>query len=170
MKRLVAIMSVSLLAMTAVAQGKFTVPILTDIQKYQLAALNWNGSYLIHISYAKSLGKPVADAAKFAGDQLKGTWLREGGFDSFAHGILYLMVSMVPYGSIEIIEQTDNKLVYKVTGLYSELREGGSIFNVTWEEYIKFLEIVISRQAEYMGTKYSQEDTDEGLIVTLSKK
>lgn len=169
MKRSIVILTVSLLVITAVAQGKFTVPSLTDIQKYQLAAYNLNGMYLIQISYAKSLGKPVADVARFTGEHLKGSWLKTGGFDSFVHGILNLMISMVPYGSVEIIEQKDNELVYKVTGLYSELREGGSIFNVTWEEYLNFLDIVISSQADYMGTKYSQKDTDEGLIVTLRK-
>lgn len=170
MKRSIALLTISLLAITAVSQGKFTVPSPTDLQKYHLAAYHWNGLYLIQISYAKSLGKPVADVARFTGDHLKGTWLKTGGFDSFVHGILNLMVSMVPYGSVEIIEQKDNELVCRVSGLYTELKEAGAIFNVTWKEYLKFLDIAISRQADYMGAKYSQKDTDEGLIVTLSKK
>lgn len=170
MKRLIAILIVSLLAITVNAQGKFTVPSPTDMQKYHLAAYHWNGMYLIQISYAKSIGKSVEDVARFNGDHLKGTWLKEGGYERFVAGMLTLMVSLVPYGSVEIIEQKDNELVYKVSGLYTELKEAGEIFNVTWEEYLKFLDISISRQADYMGAKYSQKDTNEGLIVTISKK
>ena len=170
MKRLIVILCFSLLAITAAAQEKFTSPTPSDRQKYLLAAYHWNGLYLIQISYAKSAGKSVADVARFTGDHLVGTWLKKGGFDSFANGMLNLMVSMAQYGSVEIIEQSDNKLTYKVTGFYSELKEAGSIFNVTYDEYLKFMEIVFSRQADYMGAKYSQKDSEEGLIVTVSKK
>ncbi len=159
-----------LLTVASIAQGRFSVPELTDIQKYRIAAIQWNGSYLIQISYAKSLGKPPEDVAKFTADQLKPTLNKQGGYDGFVQGILYTMVSLVPYGSVEINEETPNALTFKVTGLYSDLREGGSIFNVTYEEYIKFWEIVNSGLADYMGAKYSQKDSDEGLIVTITRK
>ena len=170
MKRLIAILCFFLLSMATFPQRKFIVPNLTDLQKYQNAALQWNGSYLIQISYTKSLGKSVEDIGRFVGDQFAITWNKSGGFDGFVHGMLYTMICLVPYGSVEIVEQTDNGLVYKVTGLYSDLREGGSIFNVTYEEYIKFLEVAFSKLADYMGAKYSQQDTDEGLIVTIREK
>ncbi len=170
MKRLVTVFYIAFLALITMGQGKFTVPVLTDLQKYQNAALQWNGSYLIQISYAKSLGKSVEDVAKFFGDQLIATWNKQSGFDGLVRGILYTMVCLVPYGSVEIIEQTDNGIKYKVTGLYSDLREGGSIFNVTYKEYIKFWEIAISKLANDLRAKYSQTDTDEGLIATLGKK
>jgi len=50
------------------------------------------------------------------------------------------------------------------------LKEGGSILNVTYEEYMKFWETAISRIADNMGAKYSQKDSDEGLIVTINRK
>jgi len=159
-----------LFAIASIAQSKFAVPELTDTQKYRIAAIQWNGSYLIQISYAKSLGKPPEDVAKFTADQLKPTLNKQAGYDGFVQGIIYTMVSMVPYGSVEITEETPDALTIKVTGLYTDLREGGSIFDVTYEEYIKFWEIVNSGLADYMGAKYSQKDSDEGLIVTITRK
>jgi hypothetical protein len=170
MKRMLFFLCVSLLTMTTRAQDKFTVPEPSDLQKYQLAALQWNGAYLIQINYAKSLGKPVSEVAIFVGDQLKGNWSKAAGFDSFVQGLLYLTVALVPYGGVEIIEQSDNKLVYRVNGFFSELKEGGSILNVNYSEFLEFWEIAFSRQADYLGAKYSQKDSDEGLIVTVRKR
>lgn len=170
MKKIIGILCLSMFTLVSVGQVKFSVPDLTDLQKYQNAELQLNSSYLIQISYAKSLGKPIEDVANFVGDQLKVIWNKETGYDSFVQGILYFMTSLVPYGSVEIIEQTDTGLKYIVTGLYSELKEGGSVFNVTYEEYIKFWEIAISRLGDSMGAKYSQKDTTEGLIGTIKKK
>jgi hypothetical protein len=170
MKRLILIVLVSLLSVAIIAQGKIGVPALTDLQKYQNAAIQWNASWLIQISFAKSLGKSVGEVAGFVGDQVKVTFNTAGGFNRFVQGMLYTMVSLVPYGSVEIIQQTDNEIVYKVTGLYPDLREGGSLFNVTWDDYLKFLETVYSKTADYIGAKYSQKDTDEGLLVTIMKE
>ena len=170
MNRLILVVFTSLLSVTIMAQGKFSVPALTDLQKYQNAAIQWNASWLIHISYAKSLGKSVEDVAGFVGDQLKATFNKAGGFNGFVQGMLYTMVSLVPYGTVEIGKQADNEIVYKVTGLYSDLREGGSVFNVNWDDYLKFIETVYSKAADYFGADYSQKDTDEGLIVTIKKK
>ena len=170
MKRSIIILALSLLATTVFSQGKFTVPSPTEMQKYYLAAYNWNVMYLIQISYAKSAGKAVEDVAEFTGDHLRSTWLKKGGFETFVNGMLNLMICMVPYGSVEIIEQENDIIKFKVFGLYAELKEAGTILNVTWGEYLKFLDISFSRQADYMGSMYSQKDTDDGLIFTLTKK
>ncbi len=170
MKRMLFSLCVSILSMTAQAQEKFSVPTPSNLQKYQVAAIQWNGSYLMQINYAKSLGKTVPDVARFVGDQLKVTWNRAGGFESFVQGLLYLTVSLVPYGVVEIMEQSGEEIVYRVTGFFSELKEGGSILNVDYSEFLEFWEIVFERQADYVGAKYSHKDTDEGLIVTIRKK
>ena len=170
MKRFILILYFSLFMVTLNGQREFSVPQLTDLQKYQNAAIQWNGSWLMQISYAKSLGRSVGDVAGFVGEQIKVTFDNAAGFNGFVQGMLYTMVSLVPYGSVEIIHQTDNEIVYKVTGLYADLREGGSVFNVTWEDYLTFLQTIYTKAADYVGANYSQEDKDEGLIVTIRKK
>jgi hypothetical protein len=170
MKRLFIVTLISLLSISAISQSKFTVPSPTDLQKYQMTSVELNGSYLIQISYAKFLGKSIEEVAMYVGDQYIATWNKQGGLDRFVQRILYMMVSLVPNGSVEITDQTDNELTYKVTGFYSDLKEGGSILNVTYEEYMKFWEIAFSRLADNMGAKYSQVDSDQGLVVTVTRK
>ena len=68
------------------------------------------------------------------------------------------------------MEQSGEEIVYRVTGFFPELKEGGSILNVDYSEFLEFWEIVFERQADYVGAKYSHKDTDEGLIVTIRKK
>ncbi len=72
-KKYMLFLSVYLLTIAACAQEKYTVPVPTDLQKFQLAAIQWNSSCLMQINYAKSIEKPVSDVARFTGDQLKGT-------------------------------------------------------------------------------------------------
>ncbi len=169
MKRIIFFVCLFLLTLSSYTQTRFIVPPLTDLQKFQNAAIQWNGSFLTQISYAKSLGKSVEDVAGYVGDQLKVTWNKSGGYEGFVQGMFFMMLSLVPYGSVEIIDQTANSITFKVDGLYSELKEEGSMFNVTYTEYLRFLDKVISKVAAYMGADYSQKDTETGLIATIKR-
>ena len=169
MNRSVGIFLVLFISLTITAQNKFSVPILNDQQKYQNAALLLNGSFLIQISYGKSLGKSVEEIAIFAGDQLKSSWNKQGGFQGFVQNTLYMMLTIAPYGNIEILQQNDNEIRCIVKGLYGELKEGGTIFNVTYDEYIRFLGKMFSEIGDSMHADYSQNITDDGLIFIISK-
>ena len=170
MKRILALLFIASIGIYSYSQDKFVIPQVSELQKYQNAALQLNASYLIQISYAKSLGKTVEDAGSYVGDQLKYTWDRTGGFDAFVRGTLYTMLTLVPYGTVEVTGQTNNSIEYLVTGFYSDLREGGSVFDVTYEEYLKFWETVFAKIGDYMSAIYTQTDTDEGLLVKIRKR
>jgi hypothetical protein len=170
MKKLISILCVILFATITFAQGKYTIPTPTDLQKYQTAAWQWNGAYITLISYAKSLGKSVEDAGSSIGDIIKVTWNKEAGFDGFVNGMLYVYVTFAPNGTVEIMEQTDNRIQFIVKNFYPPLKETLATFNVTYEEYLKFFDLTISKLAEYMGSKYSQKDSDGNLMVTIEKK
>jgi len=170
MKRSLIILCFSVLTGTTLAQGQITVPSPSELQKYQLAASQWQSSALIQIAYAKSLGKSASDVAGFAADQMKDSWTNAGGYENFIQRILYLTVTLVSYGHIEIREQTEDEVVYLVTGLFSELKEEGSILDVSYREYLEYWGTIFSAQADYMGAEYNQKDTDEGLLVTIRKR
>lgn len=170
MKKLIVILCVSLCATLTFAQVKFTVPAPTDLQKYQTAAWQWNGAYITLINYAKSLGKSVEDAGSSIGDIIKVTWNKENGFDGFVNGMLYVYVTFAPNGTVEITEQTENKIQFIVKNFYPPLKQSLAVFNVTYEEYLKFFDFTISKLAEYMGSTYTQKDNEGNLIVTIEKK
>ena len=160
----------SMAFLPGLTQTKYSVPKLTDIQNYQLAAIQLNSSYLIQISYAKAHKDKVEEAGKFLGDQLASTWNRSGGFQGLVQGVLYMMVTLVPYGSVEIIEQSPDSVVCVVAGLFPELKEGGSVYGVTYKEYLRFLDAALSRLAGKFNAEYTQNDTDEGLRLIIRKK
>ena len=170
MKKLIAYLCFSLTTLMVNSQGVFAVPTPTDTQKYQLMSFKWNISALNQISFAKSIGKTAEDIGKFVGEQNRALWNKDAGFNGFVEGILNTFVALSPYGTVEIIEQTNNKVVLKVTQLYAELKEKGTIYNITYGEYLKFLETIVSRLSEFMGSISSFKDTDSGLLITLQKQ
>lgn len=170
MKRTLIILCFFVLTGTTLAQVQFAIPTPTDLQKYRLAASQWQSSALIQIAYAKSLGKSTSDMAAFAADQMKVSWINAGGYENFIQRILYLTITLVSNGHIEIIGQTEDEVVYIVTGFFSELKEEGSILDVSYGEYLEYWGTLFSTQADYMGAEFKQEDTDEGLLVTIRKK
>jgi len=170
MKRVVYILCISLFVLQGYSQTKYSVPRPTDIQKYQLAAIQLNSSYLIQISYARSHNNTVEEVGRFFGDQLATTWNSTGGFDGLVQGVLYMMVTLVPYGSVDIIVQSSDSVVCVVSGLFPELKEGGAVYGVTYQEYLRFWNAALSRLSEKFGAEYIQKDTDDGLKVTIRNK
>jgi hypothetical protein len=171
MKKIIAMLcGISLFASTVIAQGKFSVPDISEAEKLSNMTGQWGAMVVLYISYAKSTGKSVDDVAVYAGDQAKVTWDKAVGFEGLVHGMLYHFVSMVPQGKVSILEQTENRVVVNVKDLYPELKESGSIFKVTYGEFQKFWEIAIPRIAEYIGATASFRDAEDGFVVTLEKK
>lgn len=170
MKKAIFLLGVCFFTLAVPAQTHYTVPALSDLQKYQAAALQLNGAYLIQISFAKAQNGNVEKAAKYFGDQLASTWNKPAGFDGLVQGIIYMMATLVPYGSVEITGQDSNSVTFLVTGLFPELREGGSVYGVTYPEYLKFWNIALSQLSGYLGAEYCQNDTDEGLRVVIRRK
>ena len=170
MKKLVVFLCVSLFALSVVAQEKFVVPTPTDLEKYQSSAWQWNGAYIILISYAKTMGKSAEDAGSSVGDIVKVTWNKEAGYDGFVKGMLYIWVTYAPQGSVVIKEQTDKNIIFNVKNFYPPLESALTDYNVTYDDYLKFLNNYVLQIADYIGLNYSQKNSEEGLIVTIEKK
>lgn len=122
------------------------------------------------ISYAKSLGKTVDDIANFSGDQFKIGWNKDNGFNGFVNGVKYNWVSFVPGGEFKILEQDDNHFKFSVKDIFPYLKNNSPSFNVTYDEYLTFLNIVHEKIAEHMGAEYTQKVANEEIIITIIKK
>jgi hypothetical protein len=170
MKKFIVTMCISLFVTVAIAQGKFTVPTPTDQQKFQTSAWEWNYAYLHLINYGKSNGKSVEEIASSVGDDWTKTWNKEEGFDGLVNSMLYICVCMVPDGSVEILEQTNSKVVIKVKAWVPDLKKRGTFLNVSYSEFLEFMNIGIIKIADFMGATYSQKDTEDGLYMNFGKK
>lgn len=170
MKKLVVFFYYSLFFLSAFAQEKYSVPVMTDQEKINSLASSWNTLNLYIISHAKSLGKSIEDVATFTSDLYISGLDKSVGFDGYANGLIRGWVGTAPTGKVEITEQTDNKVVLRVTNFYSQLKEKGTLNNVSYQEYIKYLEFRGNRVFGVFGGTYSIRDTKDGLIITMQKK
>lgn len=169
MKKLLLIICTCLIAVSATAQEKFTVPSLTDQQKYNTAAWQWNGAYIIMIKYAKSLGKTVEEAAEAVGSLAASTWNREMTFDDLVKSMLYIYVVMNPAGKVEILEQSADKVIISITDFYKPLDQMLAEYKVTRSELSKFYEIYAGQIAAIIGAALITSETGEVMTVTVSK-
>jgi hypothetical protein len=133
----------------------------------------WSGSYfqadffiLNSISYAKSLGKSVEDMAAFSGNQFKTGWNLEG----FINGVFINWNNWTPPGNFAVLEMDDKHVRFKADHLFSQLRNNGPVFNVTYDDYLTFTRIVFEIIADHVGAVYSQTTTPDGVIVNVTKK
>jgi len=166
MKKLVSFLCICLFSLSTIAQEKFVVPTTTDLEKYQSSAWQWHGAYIILINYAKTLGKSAEEAGSSVGDIVKSSWSSDIGFEGFVKSMLYIWTIYTPQGTVEIKEQTDNKIIIIIKNFFAPIKESLSYYNVSNDEYLKFLNNYVVKIADHLGTKYTQTSTDDGIIIT----
>jgi hypothetical protein len=138
---------------------------LAGVTSYYQADINLINS----INYAKSLGKSVEDFASFTGDQFKTSWNIASGFNGFVNGILSNWRPIVPMGELKIQERDDNHIIFSASKMFTGLKTGPQ-YNVTYDDYLTFYRVACEKIADYMGAIYKQETTQDGILVTISKK
>lgn len=169
MKKLIVLILGCMFALATWGQAKFTVPAPTDLQKYNTAAWQWNGAYVILISYARSLGQTVEEAATTVGDMAAATWDSSMTFDDLINSMLYTYVVMAPSGKAEILEQSAEKVVFSVTDFYKPLDTMLAEYKITRAELTKFYEIYAKQIADIIGVKYAVRETANVITVTISR-
>ena len=71
---------------------------------------------------------------------------------------------------MEILEQSDSKIVIKWKINYKNMFEDGPVSNVTYDEFNQWFEIVNMKIVEYFDASYEQKVVeDDWLILTISK-
>lgn len=169
MKKLIAFIIGCMFALTTWGQAKFNVPAPTDVQKYQTAVWQWHASYILMVYYAKSMGIPIEEAGSTVGRMALLTWSEETSFDQFVNGIMSSYVVSAYKGKVEITSQSEESVELKVTGFYEPLESALSIYSITPAELSMFYKAYVSVMAEAFGIKYNVQDTEDGMIVAVSK-
>jgi hypothetical protein len=125
----------------------------------------FNYNIIVTISYAKSQGQTVEEFGNYCGNLYKETWSKEGGFQTFVTGNLMNMTDLSE--KVEIVNQTDKRVTLKVVDFYPNLRDNEPIYNVTYEEFIRFFKASHDPIADYMGCAVSFKILDDGVEVVL---
>ena len=159
--------SVSLLIVLATsAQTKFSVPVPTLEQKYNLAKAFMYNNVLIGINVAKSVDMTVEEYAKKCGAFTAG-WDKEMGFEQFANIVLRQWSCLSD--SVQIVEQSGDKLVFTVSSLYSPLEKQGVIYGTSYEEFVQWSDIVYGGIADYLNLNCKTKKLLKGIEVQITK-
>jgi len=169
MKKLIVLIVGCMLALATWGQDKFSVPAPSDLQKYNLAAWQWTGAYVILIKYAKSLGQTVEEAAIAAGGIAAATWNSDMTFDDLVNSMVYTYVVLTPSGKVEILEQSPDSVAFSVTNFYKPLDAMLDDFKITRAELSEFYEVYAKQIANLIGVKYEVIETGDIITVTVSK-
>jgi len=166
-------LSFSLALVTSVIYAQdFSVPERTFMQKHNRMTYLTYANIIPGISYAKSTGKTAKEYSSFVGDLFKTSWNRENGFSGLVNGILYNFESFRREQDppMEILEQSDSKIVIKWKINYKNMFEDGPVSNVTYDEFNQWFEIVNMKIVEYFDASYEQKVVeDDWLILTIAK-
>jgi ketosteroid isomerase-like protein len=133
----------------------------------------WTNSYTQHeiflinsLNYAKSLGKTVDEFASFTVEQFKSGWNNE----NFLSGVLYNWQNWTPSEHFKILEQDEDHITFTASNMFSNLRINGSVYNVSFDDYLSFFKFVFEKISEDLNVGYNQEITSDGVRVTVAKR
>ena len=156
-----------LLAYTASAQTKFSVPTPTLEQKYANANMLYNNNVLGLISAAKNVGISPEELGK-SGVEMWGTvWDANGGYEPFVNFMLNSMACTCD--GVQIIEQSSEKLVVLVSSMYRPLENQGVLFGCSIEDFLAYNNAVLNGIAVHYDKSYHMTWGEEGykIVITL---
>lgn len=150
------------------AQTVFSIPELNDSQNLTMATALCYNNIIMGINFAKSQGKTVEEYAKYCGDQIEVAYDKEMGFEKFVNDHIYSFVAIA--GNVVILSQSENRIVFRISQVYTALETQGPFWNVSYAEMMKWLEVVYIQISDYLGLSYGMKITDEGVEITIGKK
>ena len=171
MKKLIISLTLSSIVSMINAQN-FLIPERTTVQKHNRAVYLTYANVIPGIAYAKSTGKTVEEYAAFVGDLFKTSWNKENGFSGLVNGTLFNFESFKREQDppMEILEQSDRKIVIKWKINYKNRFNDGPVYNVTYDEFNQWFEIVNRKIVEYFDATYKQEvKEDDWLLIIITK-
>ena len=167
MKKILLLSVLLLTVFAASAQTKFSVPVPTSEQKYNTTRMLLYNNILGFITAAKNDGMSAAEFGKKAGALFIPVWDENGGFEPYVN---FLLNSWACSGdSVNIIEQSNDKLVVVISSLYKPLENQGTLFGCSLEDYTAFTNAELNEIAVHYGHSFEMTRGEEGykFVITL---
>jgi len=137
-------------------------------EKLQTARNLCYNNVLAAINFAKSQGVTAEEYSKYETQLALPWWNKEMGLEEFANGIVSMETAMV--NQVEILKQDEKKVIIKLSNIYPAFKSQGELFDVSYEEFITWMETMYSILSDHVGCNYSQVMNDEGVVMTIEKK
>ena len=141
------------------AQQGLTVPQLTQDQKQEVLFQHVMAYATTGISFGKTQGVSPEEYGRFIGKSFTGAWDPSAGYQMFAGQLMYILAGMYPDNQMEILEQDDKMIRFRMKNVDIFFRNG-PVFGVTFEELLQCSKGIISELGDYMGVEFSHKWVD----------
>jgi hypothetical protein len=155
------------------AANEIQVPEMSIYDKHERSVSMTYYNILTGISVAKKHGISVREYATGCANNFKYDWDNEAGFEGLVNGVL-LNFENFRYRydyPIEIIENTENRVLIKWRNNYKQEFVNGPVYGVTYSEYNLWFETLFNVIAEYLGATLTYEEIEgDWILITIEKK
>jgi hypothetical protein len=149
------------------AQTEFTVPTPTLQEKYNTTNMLMNNNILALITVAKSDGITAEELGKKSGAVAFPYWDENSEYEQFVNFALHSWACIAE--DVQIIEQSNEKLVVTVSSMYQPLEEHGVILGSSIEDYTAFFNAMMSVIAVHLGYSFEMTWGEEGYRIVITR-
>ncbi len=149
------------------AQTEFSVPTPTMEEKYNGTKFILNNCILTLITVAKSEGMTAEELGKKCGDVFIPAWDENTGFEGFVNFALFAWTSFS--NDVQIIEQSNEKVVITFSHMYQNLEEQGVLFGSSVEDYTTFFNATNKVVAGHFGLSFDMTLEEEGYRIVITQ-
>ena len=149
------------------AQTEFSVPTPTMEEKYNGTKFILNNCILTLITVAKSEGMTAEELGKKCGDVFIPAWDENTGFEEFVNFALFAWTRFSD--DVQIIEQSNEKVVITFSHVYQNLEEQGVLFGSSVEDYTTFFNVMNKVVAGHFGLSYNMTWGEKGYRIEITK-
>lgn len=152
------------------AQQAISVPEVTLEQEKEILYNHVIAYFAAGITFAKTQDISPKEYGKYIGTQFKPFWSPDADFASFANQMMFILKGVNPYSEMEIMEQSDKMIRFKMSNL-AMLFKHGPAYGITYKEFLAASDGLISTLADYMKVSFEQKVNDDGwYLVTMKAK
>jgi hypothetical protein len=167
MKKLLLISIVLSLVCVVKAQTTYSVAAPTLEEKYNMTKILLNNNVLSLITVAKSDGITAEALGKKSGKIFAAVWDENGGFEPYVNFLLYAWACSAD--NVQIIEQSNEKLVVMISSMYEPVEVEGELFGTTVEDYTTFYNAMLNEIAVHYDKSFEMTWGAEGYRIVISK-
>jgi hypothetical protein len=136
-------------------------------QKFNTALIHFDNTTLAQITVAKGNGMTAAELGKKIGEVFIPAWDANGGFEPFVKFILNGWACLGE--GVQIVEQSNEKLVVMVSSLYRPVENQGVLFGSSVEDFTAYFNAMLNEIAVHYGHSFEMTRGEEGyrIVITL---
>ena len=125
-----------------------------------------NNNILALITVGKNEGMTPEELGKKSGELAIPFWDENGGFEPYVNFLLYAWASTAD--GVQIIEQSNEKLVVTFSSMYQPLEEQGVLFGSSVEDFTAFFNAMMSAIAVHLGYSFEMTREEEGYRIIIT--